>query len=496
MLAVRQIPLPIFFAAALTAHHLFMCRFLTVREVMQDGRSLNLWRILAVSLVVVAVVRTAWVSDDALITLRNALNISHGWGPGFNATENVQAYTHPMWFLLWLGVGATNQWIMGVFVLSVLFTGIAVSLLVWRIKEVSRLLVVTGFLLLSNAFIDYSASGLETPLSYTAVALLFVLSLSSAAHITSLRMWWPIFVGLSAALVVLTRLDLAVLIVAPLGTLVYIYRRDWRSVLVAIGAFLLPVLVWFLYSWNTYSAMLPNTFAAKTNVDIPQSELVVQGFSYLWVTFENDPVTMIGLAVGVGAGLALGSHILRCWALGVIAYIFYVVWVGGDFMAGRFVAVAFLVAMLVLAATTLGSGVVAPNQPAVSVVGSVGVVLILILASNAAGVRVTSLANPKEPRWEFDPTVSTGVSDERGVYVRKRRDIAGLVGSFTSAHADSDFVPIGDGSALDSPLQDLNRMAQKWPEKDEHFSLPSEVGVMCGLLGTAGIVSGPRVHYR
>lgn len=75
-----------------------------------DKRSLTLFRLLAVMLLGIAAIRVAWVSDDALITLRTALNMTHNWGPGFNATESVQAYTHPLWFLLWVWVGSwTNQ---------------------------------------------------------------------------------------------------------------------------------------------------------------------------------------------------------------------------------------------------------------------------------------------------------------------------------------------------------------------------------------------------
>src|SRR6188768_363986 len=45
-------------------------------------------------------IRTAWMSDDALITLRTVLNATHGFGLRFNILERVQTFTHP----LWLGV--------------------------------------------------------------------------------------------------------------------------------------------------------------------------------------------------------------------------------------------------------------------------------------------------------------------------------------------------------------------------------------------------------
>ena len=45
-------------------------------------------------------IRTAWLSDDALITLRSVLNVTHGFGLRFNIDERVQTYTHPRWLAI------------------------------------------------------------------------------------------------------------------------------------------------------------------------------------------------------------------------------------------------------------------------------------------------------------------------------------------------------------------------------------------------------------
>lgn len=44
--------------------------------------------------------QTAWLGDDAGFTIRTVLNFVNGYGPVFNVGERVQAYTHPLWFLL------------------------------------------------------------------------------------------------------------------------------------------------------------------------------------------------------------------------------------------------------------------------------------------------------------------------------------------------------------------------------------------------------------
>ncbi len=468
-----------------------------------DRRLLRLFRILAVLLVGVVVIRVAWVSDDALITLRTALNISHNWGPGFNATESVQAFTHPLWFLLWVWVGSwTNQWILGVIALSVIFVVIAAALLVQRVSSLPRLVIVTGFLLLSNAFIDFTTSGLENPLAYAVIAVLLTLSLRQNPA-DSTPWWWAAVVGLTTAAVVLTRLDLVTLVALPLALLLWQYRANVRVIIIGLAAFLAPLIVWFTWSYLTYAALLPNTFAAKTNAEIPRGEFIIQGLRYLWVSFENDPVTMIGLAVGIGMGLTLGPRMLRAWAGGAAVYIGYVVWIGGDFMGGRFLAVPFFVAIFVLAALPLGQSPdsePAPKQPAspehsaMLLAGAGVVVTLLVVGSTAAGIRSTSFANPQGPRWEVDQNFNAGIADARGLSVENADSLKGMVDTLSLAFVDPDFVPIGDGTGLGRPLRNLDKSAKNWPVNDGTFTLPAEVGVFCGYLGNIGIATGPTVH--
>jgi arabinofuranosyltransferase len=44
--------------------------------------------------------RTAWISDDGLISLRTVMNVTHGNGLTFNIGERVQTFTHPLWLAL------------------------------------------------------------------------------------------------------------------------------------------------------------------------------------------------------------------------------------------------------------------------------------------------------------------------------------------------------------------------------------------------------------
>ena len=123
--------------------------------------------VLLLCLVFLAVLlRTAWLGDDALITFRTVMNVTHGYGLTFNIAERVQSYTHPLWLLLLTGA----YLIVGNVYYAAFLVSIGVSLAVFWLalsKAATRMQVwiVVAVLLCSRAFVDYSTSGLENPLS-------------------------------------------------------------------------------------------------------------------------------------------------------------------------------------------------------------------------------------------------------------------------------------------------------------------------------------------
>ena len=50
--------------------------------------------------ILAALLKTAWVCDDAYITARTADNFLNGYGLRWNTDERVQAYTHPLWLFV------------------------------------------------------------------------------------------------------------------------------------------------------------------------------------------------------------------------------------------------------------------------------------------------------------------------------------------------------------------------------------------------------------
>lgn len=440
----------------------------------------------------VLTLRIAWMSDDALITLRTVLNTAHGWGPGFNATEAVQAYTHPLWFVIWLALGTlTNQWVVGLLFLSVTLATIGFAIVVWHAASLPRIIVVSALLLFSNAFMEFSTGGLENPLAFALVGILIALSLRPIRTAAA-----AIAFGLCTASVVLTRFDLIVLVVPVVVLLGWHLRMQLRLVVLAALGFATPLIAWFSWSQVTYATVLPNTFEAKRNVNIPPSELVIQGMRYLWVSFEHDPVAFVVLIAGLVGALVLGPAIARAWALGASMYVGYVVWIGGDFMAGRFLAVPVYVAVFLLAVMPLQPSRRRSGEPLAygAVAAAVSLVVLLVLGAASVGSVPVSLSATESQRWKVDQNYNAGVVDARGTSTEGQMSVRSWANQLSLAYVNPDVAPLGDSSGLARSLREINKAASNWPVSDGTFDLPSEVGEFCGGLGYLGMATGPTVH--
>src|SRR5262245_9142820 len=165
--------------------------------------------LLMLGLFAVVMVRTAWVSDDAYITFRTIVNLLSGYGLRWNVGERVQSYTHPLWMFLVSGTTVVlREPYYASLALALACTMSATTLFARRVAgSVAMAMVGLTVLLFSQAFVDFSTSGLENPL----VHLLLVVFL--------IRYWSfdksPREAGLLAgvtALVLLTRLDAGLLV--------------------------------------------------------------------------------------------------------------------------------------------------------------------------------------------------------------------------------------------------------------------------------------------
>ena len=294
------------------------------------------------SLFALVIIRRAWISDDAYITFRTIDNLLHGYGLVWNVGERVQTYTHPLWMLLLTGAYTLTREIhFTCLVVSILISLAAITIFATRLPRSS---VACSFgllaLTLSKAFVDYSTSGLENPLSHLVLVIFSLIFLSPT---TTQKHFWLSFL---TSLLLLTRLDFA-LILAPAILLLLIQDHSKRAIRdLILGG--IPLLVWEGFSLFYYGFPLPNTFYAKLDTGIPQAELTRQGLQFLLNAVEFDPLTLLLILAGVLSAFTLRSRQSSALAVGILLYLAYIVRIGGDFMAGRFLTVPLLLAVILL----------------------------------------------------------------------------------------------------------------------------------------------------
>jgi arabinofuranosyltransferase len=310
--------------------------------------------VLAVALFAVVMFRNAWLSDDAYITFRTIDNFVHGYGLNWNVVERVQAYTHPLWMLAVTAAYIfTGEIFYTSLFLSMLVSLIAILWLAFELAEAPGAAVLgVTILACSKAFVDYTTSGLENPLTYLLLALFLWLYLRSGRSGFSLKaLFW---LALIAGLATLNRIDTLLLLLPPLGYawLFSIPPRTGGSVPSRFAVVLIgftPFILWECFSLFYYGLLFPNTAYAKLNTGIGQTTLLNSGLYYLLNSLRSDPLTLLVIIVGVLAPFISRETIKMPVALGALLYLFYIVKIGGDFMSGRFLAAPLFVAATLLA---------------------------------------------------------------------------------------------------------------------------------------------------
>ena len=288
----------------------------------------------------IAVFLKAWVCEDAYITFRVLDNFMNGYGLRWNIGERVQVYTHPLWMLLHIPLLMIWK---NIFLVSI---GLGVACTIGALtvtlstRDRPALVAIACFLLplfLSASFMHYTTSGLENPLSYLLFACFGFVLVRMHEH----RHFW-FWCSLSVALALFNRLD-TIILYAPV--LFYLMRRKpvaWGQAL--LGA--VPLIAWFYFALLYYGFIFPNTKYAKLGTDLDLMLYLTQGLRYAKYLLIWDTAGALILASSLlfvlrprwfaamtPAGL---PRLPAMIAGGVALYSLYVVYIGGDYMAGRF----------------------------------------------------------------------------------------------------------------------------------------------------------------
>lgn len=301
--------------------------------------------ILTIALISYALVtlQNAWLCDDAFITYRTADNLINGYGLTWNPSERVQAFTNPLWLFTIAGCYFfSGEIYYTAILLSAAISVLAVFLVLSRIARDRRTILLGALLFaFSKAFVDYSTSGLENPLTHLLLALFICSYLARPQDLFRL--------GLLACLATLNRIDTVIFLLPALAWAWWPHRNLRAAATLAFS--FVPFALWELFSIFYYGFPVPNTAYAKLGAGIDAGELAVQGLRYMAHSFQFDPLTLCTIAVALGLILYKRQIELLPLGLGLALYLLYTLRIGGDFMSGRFYTAPFLVAVVLLLRT-------------------------------------------------------------------------------------------------------------------------------------------------
>jgi hypothetical protein len=281
------------------------------------------------------------VIDDSYISFQYAKNLASGNGLVFNPGERVEGFTNFLWIIvmtpIWWISGADpelfTRWVFGV-TIGLALAGLALTetigrrlfLKAWLPTALAVLLV--GF---DDSIVAYSILGLENH-------LLIVLMLIGVWIATARPKHWEVALGVSFALVGMTRPDgllwAGTYFIANVVTLLPRFqdaedRVPLRSLLRVGVSFVALFGVYFACRYAYYGYPVPNTFYLKVGATLAG---VGRGLKYLFA-FVTDRYGVPVLALG---GLLLWRAAWARWLLlHALLHAAYVVYVGGDFYPGN-----------------------------------------------------------------------------------------------------------------------------------------------------------------
>jgi arabinofuranosyltransferase len=352
--------------------------------------------------------KNAWISEDAYILFRSVEQFHAGFGPVWNQYERVQTFTSPLWYWLLVLIHYASQ---NLFVNTMLLSLVCLCftlLLLQRALSDPYLFVILGFFLLaSNAFFDFTSSGLENGLAYLVIAWLV-----SAYHLLTTRQS-PSYSQITSFLLgvgtlVCVRHDL-ILLCLPASC--YVIWRFWRKLsigqwLVVGTASIFPLLAWSVFSLLYYGLLFPNTFYAKLFTGIEKTALWSRSLYYFRSSFIHDPITIIVLLAGIGVAVwNWKKNFARLvLAVGIGLHLLYIVSIGGDFMQGRFFSYGYLLAVCLI---LLSFPTLLQKFPRWKPALASGLVIYALFFPHTPLNSPTSYKNL---------AVIDGIADERGVY--------------------------------------------------------------------------------
>ncbi|MCF7836328.1 hypothetical protein K9N08_01690 [Candidatus Gracilibacteria bacterium] len=362
------------------------------------------WILVALlGIILLRILLRAWVSEDAFITLRVVDNFVNGFGLRWNILERVQVFTHPLWlFLLTPFYFFTHEPFFTTIFVSIITTFASVWLLVFKIAK-TKIAAIFALLplIFSSAFLDFSTSGLENPLTHLLLAafIFIFIQKSSSRQIFLLALF--------AALAGLNRLDAILFFLPALAFVFFTSPKKFQSCgIILLG--LLPLFFWEIFSIVYFGFPFPNTAYAKLATGVSSLDLLRQGGRYFLDSFIRDPIMLPTVLAGSVFAFTARNKKFLAIVFGMLFYALYILKIGGDFMSGRFFTPLLFVAVALL------------SQILNSAQLKKFAVLIAIFAALGFGIHFSGSRISNETLNSF------GISDERKFF-ESENSIAGVI---------------------------------------------------------------------
>jgi len=220
-----------------------------------------------------------WIIDDAGISFAYAKNLANGNGlVAQSGGELVEGFSNPLWVFLFSPIFYLNLFhlyltpkFISIFCVIISFLLISRSLI--KEKGWSWIAVYGGLSLLSiqPAFVIWSVSGLENPLTVLLTSLLLVQTVKIFQEGVSSKR--TVAVGLVSGFLSLTRPDsILYLLFFPCCVLIGFLRGEFRirkrTTLLFISSAVLPVGLYLVFRYFYYGDIFPNTYYAKGGPNI------------------------------------------------------------------------------------------------------------------------------------------------------------------------------------------------------------------------------------
>jgi arabinofuranosyltransferase len=305
---------------------------------------------LCAALAIVVFFKNFWITEDTFIGFRVLEQVQAGRGPVWNAGIRTQIFTCVGWFLT---LAFTNFFTHNVFAALVISNTIAFTLFLFLARKIffkhTSFCLFLLIILLSKSFFDYTSSGLDNIFGFLFITFLYYqYKTHNEFTKNDLSKSDFFFITFLTATITLARQDLILISFPPFIYLVYKYLPKPSLLLKAGLVAWMPMLIWTIFSLIYYGKALPNTAYVKLFHGYPESFALASGINYFLQHVIFDPYTLIAIFLSFIGSLLFLEPWKKFFAIGMLTHFIYVIYIGGEYMLGRFLSYSFLVAALLL----------------------------------------------------------------------------------------------------------------------------------------------------